>query len=328
MTERQLVLEALNFKEPMVIPYTLYLDKELTCRLVKEWEAENHTVRILWRIEQKEFADHFIDRFGVRWDRSAAGDYMYSGDFLPEPDPAGIPEIEFITDADVHEIMSVRRANPDKFVYFQFTTSLSGRLAAFRGMDGYLMDLALHPRFIEETLEKLLAMHMRALDRLLALPVDGIVFGDDFGSQKGLLISPETFRRFFRPVYRKIAERIRSGGKIVGLHSCGNNTELMGEFVDVGIQFFHPLQPECMDISRMKREYGKHITFRGGIGVQRAVSFGTAEEAKREVLGAAKILSAGGGYLMETVKPLTTDISLENVQAVVDGIRQASRYRF
>ena len=99
-------------------------------------------------------------------------------------------------------------------------------------------------------------------------------------------------------------------------------------FVQSGIQFFHPLQPECMDIAKIKREYGRHIAFRGGIGVQNAVSFGTPDEARKQVREAGRILCQGGGYLMETVKPLFANVPLENALAVIDEIRKVSRYEF
>ena len=332
LTKKELVLEALRFNEPVTVPYTHYLAGELAEQFGEEefaqLQGENHTVRILWELCDESHDGYFLDRFGVRWNISANGDAMYQGDFLSEPKASDIPEVELITDQDIADISAIQEANSERFVYFQFTCTLNGRLATFRGMDGYLADLALNPVFIEEAMEKLTAMHMPAIEKLLTLPIDSIVFGDDFGGQNGMLMSPGMYRQFFKPFYAQISEKIRAGGKIVGLHSCGDVTEIMGDLVDIGIQFFHPLQPECMDIAKMKQEYGRELAFRGGIGVQDAVTFGTPEQVRRAVSDAAATLSKGGGYLMETVKYVGANVPIDNVKALVDELQRAARYEF
>jgi len=329
MTPREHVIEALRLAETSVIPYTLYVDQQLGRKLgesfLDDCAAESFTVRVLWELRDRDFGDHFFDRFGVRWDRSRTGDYMYRGDFLPEPDARAIPEIKLIRQSDIANILELRRRYPDKFIYFQFATTLNGRLAAFRGMENYLMDLLLHADFVDAALEKLATMHLEAIEALTPLPIDAIVFGDDFGSQKGLMISRSLFKRFFQPVYNLVAEAIRGGGKALGVHCCGDATELMGDFVDMGVEFFHPLQPECMNIKEMKRQFGRRIAFRGGIGVQAAIAHGSATEARREVREAVSVLSRSGGYLMETVKPLDGNVPLENARAVIEEIRTLAR---
>ncbi len=90
---------------------------------------------------------------------------------------------------------------------------------------------------------------------------------------------------------------MRSAGLIAGHHSCGDNTEIMKDFVDIGLQVFHPLQPEAMDIVKIKKEFGKDLTFRGGIGTQGDMVFGTPEQARKAVRDAVKVLSKGGGKI-------------------------------
>lgn len=62
---------------------------------------------------------------------------------------------------------------------------------------------------------------------------------------------------------------------------------MTADFVDIGLQIFHPLQPEAMDIRRMKRQFGRHLTFRGGIGTHGAVTSGTPDQAPAELRRAA-----------------------------------------
>jgi len=83
-----------------------------------------------------------------------------------------------------------------------------------------------------------------------------------------------------------------------------------------------------MDIFAIKRDYGKHLTFRGGIGTQGAVTSGTPEEAQREVRSAVEILSCGGGYFLETSKPLPEETPVENAIAVIEEMCRVMTYDF
>ena len=102
----------------------------------------------------------------------------------------------------------------------------------------------------------------------------------------------------------------------------------MGDYVDIGLQVFHPLQPECMDIKAIKNQFGRDLTFRGGIGTQGAAVHGTPEDARHAVLDAARILSLDGGYLLEPCKPLPPETPVENALAFIEAMEKARRYQF
>ncbi len=122
--------------------------------------------------------------------------------------------------------------------------------------------------------------------------------------------------------------RVRDNGMVAGFHSCGDNTVIMRDFVDIGLQIFHPLQPEGMDISQIKQEFGKDLTFRGGIGMQTVVTRGAPEEVTRYVLDSARILSESGGYILEPCKPLPPETPIENALAFVEAMYKARNYDF
>ena len=153
------------------------------------------------------------------------------------------------------------------------------------------MDYLLEPGFVHAALDILMETHMEALEKILPLPIDGVTFGDDFGTQRGMMVSHNVFCKFFKPRLAKMYEKVRLAGKVTGHHSCGDNTEIMGDFVDIGLQVFHPLQPEAMNIRSIKKEFGQDLTFRGGIGTQGAIVFGSPDQARTEVREAVKILS-------------------------------------
>jgi uroporphyrinogen decarboxylase len=326
MTSRELVLKAISHEKPDTIPATLYVDDKF--RTLCGEGILNDTIRILWEIEKEKIDSHgFLDPFGVRWERNRAS-ACFTDPLLKEPDAKQIPCIKLLPEGEERRILNIRSVNPDKFIFYQFTMTFGERLWALRGLEQYMVDLVENPSFIHESLDILLDMHLEALKTLVRLPIDGITFGDDFGTQRGLMINPSSFRQYFRPRLGVLYEKVRTAGLVVGAHSCGDNTAIMRDYVQIGLQVFHPLQPECMDILVIKREYGKDLTFRGGIGVQGSVVHGTPDQVKRDVLHAAQILSTRGGYLMEPSKPLPPETPIKNVRAFIEAMDKARRYDF
>ena len=336
ITSRQRALKAIAHQEPDRVPFTLYVEKPLYDKLVVElgprdnWPCpKDDIIRLLWPIEYSDITETSCkDMFGCDWIRHEQGGCMFTNPPLAQPDVDKIPRIDMVPQSEIDRILRTRENNPDKFIFYQFASSFGERLWSFRGFEQTFMDYLLYPDFVSGALDLLLEMHMNALDKILHLPIDCVTFGDDLGSQRGLLISRALFLKFFKPRYAKLYEKVRASGKVVGMHSCGDNTELMGDFVDIGLQIFHPLQPEAMDIVKIKREFGKDLTFRGGISTQHAIPFGTPRQARDEVRDSVRILSNGGGYLMETAKPLRPETPIENVIAVMEEMSKVVSYDF
>ena len=334
-TQKEWVMEAIRHRDPARIPYTIYVEDGLAQRLDTHfggrggwWRYDNCTVRVLWPLEYRQLGEgSYLDPFGVKWLRSGGADCFVDPP-VREPDPRQIPEIDLLPTEEIERTRHICEENANRFVFYQFTMTFGERLWCLRGLETYLMDLALHPEFVHDALDVLLEMHMRALDALLTLPVDGITFGDDFGSQRGMMISPVAFRTFFKPRLAKLYERVRRAGKVVGAHSCGDNTPIMRDFIEMGLQVFHPLQPEAMDIVAIKREYGKDLTFRGGIGVQGRLVHGKPRDAAAEVVEATRILSQGGGDLIEPCKPLPSETPIQNAIAAMEAMDRASNHQF
>ncbi|MCE5341320.1 MAG: hypothetical protein LLF92_09390 [Planctomycetaceae bacterium] len=335
LTSKELVLQAINHHEPKCIPFTLYIAKPLYNKLTQMWGPRQHwpcpaddTIRILWPVESIDISPElFRDRFDCEWKREHGG-YTFINPPLKQPDARKIPIIDLVPKCDIDLIIETRRQNPGCFIYYQFTGTLGERLWCLRGLEQTLTDYLLEPKFVHEALDILMEMHIKALDKILALPIDGVTFGDDYGSQRSLMISRQIFLDFFKPRLAKLYEKVRFAGKVVMHHSCGDNTEIMPDLIDIGLQVFHPLQPEAMDISRCKNEFGKYLTFRGGIGTQGNIVFGTPMQARQEISNAVKILSKGGGYLLETAKPLPEETPVENVYAVIDEMIKVMNYQF
>jgi len=326
MIPREVVLATINHQPTDIIPYILSIDAEPRKRLDEYYGGpENfpeHEAFIVgrgvnWRAEDLPDG-RFRDIFGVVW---VQGNIFHIVEpVLKEPSLAGFEFPSLISDEEVADLERWCEENAEKFRIFTFGLLFWERAWALRGMENILMDMALEERFCHELFERLMELHLEALDKILHLPIDSIRFGDDFGGQKGLLMGLPYWRKYIKPRLAKMYGKVRDAGKIVSIHSCGDNSEILGEMIEMGLQVFNPAQPEANDLPALKKLYGRHLTLEGGIGTQVTLPFGTPDQVREEVRRCREVLGPGGGLIMTTTKPIRPEVPTENAVACVEAI--------
>lgn len=193
------------------------------------------------------------------------------------------------------------------------------RATFLRGMENLLYDLAEEPDFVEELLERQTEYILQTMEICVGQgEFDCFYISDDYGTQKSLLMSPACWRASIKPRIARIFAFAKAHGREMYLHSCGCVQEVIPDLIEIGLDFLHPIQPETMDIAWLKREYGKDITFCGGLRTQDLLPLGTPEEIRAEVRRLKRLMGAGGGYVMEPGITIQVDVPLENVVALVE----------
>ena len=109
---------------------------------------------------------------------------------------------------------------------------------------------------------------------------------------------------------------------LISYHSCGDVSTLIEDFIEAGIDILDPCQPEAMDIFDLKQRYGDVLTFRGGIGVQSVLPYGTPQEVRDKVRQTIDVMDDGGGYLCSTSHNLRPEIPWKNIMAMVETVRE------
>ncbi|MCW3992341.1 MAG: hypothetical protein NWE79_06510 [Candidatus Bathyarchaeota archaeon] len=195
-----------------------------------------------------------------------------------------------------------------------------------RGMITFMKDLHINTKMAEAILDRLNDYYVEMADRLLDAGAEGLRFSEDWGNNKSMFISPEMWRRTFKPRYKRLFDRAKRRGRFVYFHSDGNITPIVGDLVEIGVDILNPVQPECMDQVEVKQSYGDRLTIDTGISVQRALPYGTAEEVKEEALHALKHLAPGGGFVYGTSHYAMYDVPVENIVALYDTCRRYGKY--
>ena len=211
------------------------------------------------------------------------------------------------------------------FRMFGITFALYERAWGLRGMEELLMDFLCEPVFVRALLERITEHHLLLLDAVLDYDFEAVYFADDWGSQRGLIMGADTWRKFISPCVKRIVEKAKSKGKYVVLHSCGDNTNIIGDWIDMGIDCYQTVQPEIYDLAALKRNFGAHISFYGAISTQQFMPFATAAEVKEQCFRVMDILAKDGGYILSPTHNITPDIPLENALALRDAANEYAR---
>ena len=194
---------------------------------------------------------------------------------------------------------------------------------ALRGLDRMLMDLALDPETAERILDIPFRYHLEAARRLVALGVDMIWTGDDVGTQTGMLIAPEMWRRYLKPRMARFFSELKSMNPRlkIAYHSDGDIRPIIPDLIEIGLDVLNPVQPACMDPAELKRTYGRNLCFWGTIDEQHTLPFGTPADVAAEVQMRLATVGRGGGLIIGPTHHVQLDTPMENLLALADSVR-------
>lgn len=231
---------------------------------------------------------------------------------------------------DVQQVADFDWPNPD---YLDFSESLeqlrnigdvyraSGfwcpffhELADFFGMENYFIKMYTHPEIVHAVTRHMIDFYLAANRKFFEQAgdlIDAFFFGNDFGTQLDLLISPGLFEQFVFPYFKELTEQGHEYGYQVILHSCGSIYRVIPRLIDMGVEALHPLQAKAsnMDAEILSKEFRGKITFIGGIDTQQILVHASPEQVKEEVrrvkklLGPCLVVSPSHEALLPNVPP-------------------------
>jgi uroporphyrinogen decarboxylase len=274
------------------------------------------------------------DEFGRMWQRTALY-YDIVENPLKEasldalgrmawPDPC-----DPVTIDGLREEVEKLRSRTDKAIVARcFSGGISDMAYSLRGLDNFFIDLFQSRGFADALLDRCEAwlsekysFYMDAVGEL----VDVVEYGNDYGTQQGMLMSPEMFRKHFKPREARMFEVIRSrtNAKIF-YHSCGGIFDIIGDMIDAGMDILNPLQPHAKGMApeRLVAEFGNDVSFCGGIDVQHLLPCGTPDEVRDETRRVVSILNQHGGYILAASHNVQADVPPENVVAMYTALEE------
>ncbi len=198
----------------------------------------------------------------------------------------------------------------DKFV-LTWGSSLFSVLRDARLITNALMDTVTDPDTVAEFVYMIAEHEAEVIKSIAGCGVDGWFFGDDLGTQVTTFISPETFRNLFKPAYCKVAEAAHEAGMAVFMHSCGNDTGLLDDLIDAGIDVFQFDQPDVYPSEMLAEKYASRVSFHSPVDIQKVLPTGDREFIESRTLRMCELFRAAGGGWIAKDYPSYGDIGVE-----------------
>jgi uroporphyrinogen decarboxylase len=254
---------------------------------------------------------YFGERY--RYAKFASGQYLeacylpFAGvDRLEDLDRSHFPSADWFDYSTVRRQAEARRAEG-----FAVCVGTAGdmdfinSIARARGMEQVLMDLVDDSPVYLEIMQARFKFYYEVQRRTLEAAgglVDFAHAGEDFGNQRGPMISPAVFDRHFAAKYGKYFEMVHAHGARTMMHMCGCCEAFLPRLIELGLDVYDVVQPTTpsMDIAVLQRRFGDRLTFCGSVCVQTTLAWGTPADVQREVRRRLELFPEGGLFLGPT----------------------------
>jgi uroporphyrinogen decarboxylase len=287
---------------------------------------DNHLIRVDLSFEERRSQDGQtrFDWWGAGHDTGEEGYYIRVSPLAnskdldafawPDPHASGLFE---------QASKVIQTDGAEYFIVPNLGFALFERAWSLRGLEQFLMDLALDPGWVGELLDRITEIQLVLIELYLELGVDGAYFGDDYGAQKNLILSPASWRRLIKPRLERLFAPFRERGLPILMHSDGQIQSILPDLVEIGLNALNPVQPEVLDHAWLHQHFGGALAFYGGISTQTSLPQGSPEQVRQAVRQCAGELAPDGtGLLLAPSHRMMTDIPLENVEAMLAAFRQ------
>ena len=354
MTSRERVLTTLNHQEPDRVPLFYRDVPEVEERLLRDlglqdrkellsyldidfrWveplyigpallDSETGRRRDIWGVEYQYTLFH--DRAGY-WE--AVGHPLAKCRDPQELDDYPWPKLEWFDFSNLKEQVKAYEqyalmTAPNYCSPGIFQTPIQGLL----GVEKSFLTLATDPAFFETLVARILEFQLPFIERMLEAADNRIDFfriGDDFGSQRGLLIGRQMWRQRICPALQAMADVAKKHKAFYYQHSCGAVRELIPDLIEIGMDVLDPIQVTAKGMvpRELKAEFGERICFSGGVDEQKLLCHGSPRDVQDGVIRLLEDMARGGGFFLGPTHNFQDDIPTDNIVAMYETARQWS----
>lgn len=230
------------------------------------------------------------------------------------------PEVD---DSCFSQLERIRRKYEDYCLYggVCHLWEIAWKLTGFNKM---MVMLFKDEKTVFKILDNLHKIRIEQAKILCEVGVDVIVDGDDVGMQKGMMVSPNLWRKYLKPYYRELIHLVHKHGVYFLFHSDGWIEPIIPDLIEIGVDILNPVQPECMDPAKIHEKYGDKLCFDGTISVQRTLPFGSVEDVVNEVKLRIKTIGYTG-LILGPSHDIQPEVPVENIVALYEAAKKYGR---
>ena len=236
-------------------------------------------------------------------------------DFFQWPDPA-----KYIDPEECRR--RVDMAPKDKAVIGMVWSAHFQDTCASFGMETALMNMIANPEIYQAVDQKILEFYLKANEIFYEATkgrLNAVLIGNDMGSQRGLMISPDMVCRFVIPGCQRLVEQAHSYGLKVIYHSCGSIVDVIPDLIKAGVDAIHPIQALAagMDAKNLKEKFDGKVSFCGGVDTQDLLVHGSPEQV-REKVKELRTLFPTGLIISPSHEAIMPDVPPANIHALFE----------
>jgi len=334
MTNRERVIAAIKHEQPDITPHNVLFTKDMLQKMIAYTgnadyigTINNHIAKASLTKPQIPFKGRnecFVDEFGVIWDKSGkdkdigvVAEYQIAdADQLATYTPPPI-DGEF-----VHSLCrQLMETKTDNFAVASIGFSLFERAWSLCGMENLLCYMLTEPEAVESLFAKLAERNLQKAGIALEYGIDGVIYGDDWGQQKGMIMGRPLWLKLIKPYIAAMYSEVKAKGKYVLHHSCGDLSEILDDLIGIGLDVYQTFQPEIYDIHEYKEKLRGRLTIWGAISTQAHLPFKTPGEVYDITKSTIEILGKGGGYIAAPTHEVPGDVPPVNIEAMVRAFK-------
>ncbi len=200
-----------------------------------------------------------------------------------------------------------------------------------RGIEEFMTDLYGQPKTATYIMDAIVEWNLGFFEGFysrIGTFIDVFWIGDDWGIQEGCLISPVYFKKEVVPRFKKMISFIKTKTDAkCCYHTCGATYWCLDDLIDMGVDIVHPLQANAAgnDTSKIKKEYGKRLSFHGGTNNQ-GVFHKDIKTLTIDTLRRIKDMAPGGGYIFSSGHNIQANMPPENITRLFELIKEYGSY--
>ncbi|MEW6410134.1 MAG: uroporphyrinogen decarboxylase family protein [Nitrospirota bacterium] len=349
MKPRERFLMALNHKEPDRVPQLIRWGKEIGERLSQIFGVSGEDlgprigndaivcqvgINALMEMSVGDLVEGetFTSEWGVVYQRQSGFNNPIKH---PLENKENLDTYQWPNPNDPRRLNEIRRVmkkyHDDYVVIVDLSSSLyEASMAHLRGMEKFILDSYDDPDWVGRVLDGLADYYIVLGTHAVNEGVDIIRIGDDVGTQMGLLIPPDLWRKLVKPRLGRMIKAFKKANPeiIILYHSCGDFSLIFDDLIELGVGFISTMQPTGVqsDYVAIKKRYGNRLAFKGGLDTQQLLPQGTPAEIREEVKRLLSAYAPGGGYVFMPAHLLYQDVPTENIWAMMEALKDYGKY--
>lgn len=239
------------------------------------------------------------DEWGNRWariDATSKGEVIQGA--LPSLDDLDAYEMPNLGNSAFYERAKANFQSDNQARYrignlYGFTFNIARKI---RKLEQYFVDLAIDRarlRILHDRIDDLL---VQAIVHFAQIGADAIMFGEDWGTQLGLLIHPQMWREEFKPRFFRLCDTAKSLGLKVFMHSCGKMTDIIPDLIECGIDVLQFDQPRLHGLDHLASFSGR-VTYWCPVDIQTTLQTKNINLIEADAIEMLRILWRRGGFI-------------------------------